>query len=65
MTDQMPIMNNGAPRVAFMRDAFEPPIAPLAMPKQVLTNEHRTMRRSVGAVVSLLSLIKHSLRRVV
>ncbi|WP_158569374.1 hypothetical protein [Pseudotabrizicola alkalilacus] len=32
----------------------EPPLAPLAMPKQVLTREARPMWRGFGALLSLL-----------
>ncbi|WP_349036805.1 hypothetical protein [Pseudotabrizicola sp. 4114] len=34
--------------------AAEPPLAPLAMPKQVLTRRARPMWRGLGALLSLL-----------
>ncbi|MCU0899242.1 MAG: hypothetical protein MUC82_01975 [Cypionkella sp.] len=44
-------------------DPFAPPVAPLAMPKQVLVAQRGALVRAVLALAQRLPLIKHSLRR--
>ena len=44
-------------------DRWDPPTAPLAMPKQILTPPPGQLRRALGQVLLLLTLGRKSLRR--
>jgi hypothetical protein len=54
MTDQTPVVR---PRI------HDLPVAPLAMPTQVLTPEHGLARRLIGYLATRAALLRHSLRR--
>ncbi|MBH1973898.1 MAG: hypothetical protein I8H94_02370 [Rhodobacteraceae bacterium] len=45
-------------------DAFAPPFAPMAMPRQVLAPDFGGVRRTLGALISRLAQIKFSFRRI-
>ena len=63
MTVQMPKVPDPVTSTPVRIDAIAPPLAPLAMPKQILTPEHGLLRRMFGALAARVMLMRHSLRR--
>jgi hypothetical protein len=63
MTIQMKQTPEPASAMLIKLDLVGPPVAPLAMPKQVLTPEPGQIRRALGQIQSWLGLGRNGLRR--
>lgn len=63
MTMQMKELPDAVSSTLIAMDRWDPPMAPLAMPKQVMTPEPGQFRRALGPILSLLTLGRKSLRR--
>lgn len=64
MTDQMPIVAEGATLIRMTAGDMAPPFAPLAMPKQVLQSEQGFLGRAFGLLLTPVAMLKHGFRRV-
>ena len=63
MTFQMKQTPDAASALLIEPDHMGPPVAPLAMPKQILTREPGHMRRVLGHLQSWFSPGRNGLRR--
>lgn len=63
VTVQMPKLPDAMLSTPVMRAQAEPPLAPLAMPKQILTPEPGMLRRAAAAVVARMLPKRAGLRR--
>ncbi|WP_323007504.1 hypothetical protein [Pseudorhodobacter sp.] len=64
MTEQMPVVANGATLICLASAAIAPPFAPLVMPKQILQAKQGLIGRGFGVLLVRLALLKHGFRRV-
>ena len=64
MTEQMPVVANGATLICLVSEALAPPFAPLVMTKQVLQSERGIIGRGFGLLLVRLDLLKHGFRRI-
>jgi hypothetical protein len=63
VTVQMPKLLDAMMATPVLRASAKPPLAPLAMPKQILTPEAGMLRRGFAAVVARLMPKRLGLRR--
>lgn len=63
MTIQVKLASDAVSVSLIEPDRMDPPMAPLAMPKQVLTPQPGQLRRALGQLQSRLTLGRQSLRR--
>jgi hypothetical protein len=68
MTDQTPIISGTALRIGGDMAGAAPPLAPMAMPKQVLTPMHGPVRgpvrRAFARMIAGLGLVRNGFRRI-
>lgn len=64
MTDQRPIVTKKAVRIDRAAAGLAPPIAPLKMPKQVLTPVRGPFRRALALMITGLAHLRHGFRRI-
>lgn len=64
MTIQMPIVAKRAVSLSTVPAGTMPPLAPIAMPKQVLARNKGGLRARVRALVGRLVMMTHNFRRI-